>query len=117
MLCTQLYSRGDDIAEIKFIVLQMIDMFKLRYQVLPTLELDKEEREMWKNLTLSQLYGHFTCLAFATSQRYPADVYANLFNLSIMPAKMAYWIVLPFAWAKLVAMSPLHQNSVWNMTI
>ncbi len=78
MLCIQCFSRGDDVAEMKPSVSQMMAMFELRYQVLPSLDLDKEERGMWKNLTLSELYDDFTCLAFATSLGYPDDVYARL---------------------------------------
>lgn len=78
MLCAQRYSRGDDIAEMKPSVTQMMDMFELRYLTMPTLDLPQQGWEMWRNLTLNQLYDHFTCLAFATSLRYPADVYMKL---------------------------------------
>jgi len=78
MLCAQRYSRGDDIAEMKPSVSQMMDMFELRYQTLDTLDLPQKSWDKWKNITLSQLYDNLTCLAFATSLRYPADVHAKL---------------------------------------
>jgi len=78
MLCIQRYSRGDDISEMKPSVSQMVDIFELRYQTMPTLDLPRQGWEMWGNLTLSQLYDDFTCLAFVTSLRYPPDVNAKL---------------------------------------
>ena len=79
-LCTQRYSRGDALAEMEPSIRQMLLLFQLRSLTLPTLDLEPKTREIWANLTLSQLYHHFTCLAFAVSMRYPAESYHKLFQ-------------------------------------
>ena len=79
-LCTQRYSRGDALDQMEPSIRQMLQMFQLRSLTMPTLDLEPKEREMWSNLTLSQLYHHFTCLAFAVSQHYPAESYHKLFQ-------------------------------------
>ena len=80
MLCTQRYSRGDALADMEPSIRQMLQLFQLRSLTMPTLDLEPKEREMWGNLTLSKLYDHLTCLAFAVSQRYPAESYHKLFQ-------------------------------------
>jgi len=78
MLCIQRYSRGDAIAEIKQSVTQMAQIFGLRYKTILSIDLDKGVREMWENLTLTQLYDNLTCLTFIVSLRYPADDKADV---------------------------------------
>ena len=73
MLCTQRYSRGDGLADMEPSIRQMLQLFQLRSLTLPTLDLEPKERAMWGNLTLSKLYDHLTCLAFAVSIHYPAE--------------------------------------------
>ena len=80
MLCTQRYSRGDALADMEPSIRQMLQLFQLRSLTMPTLDLEPKEREMWGNLTLSELYDTLTCLAFAVSQRYPAESYHKLFQ-------------------------------------
>ena len=80
MLCTQRYSRGDALDDMEPSIRQMLQLFQLRSLTMPTLDLEPKEREMWGNLTLSKLYDHLTCLAFAVSQRYPAESYHKLFQ-------------------------------------
>jgi hypothetical protein len=77
-LCSQRYSRGDALADMEPSIRQMLQLFQLRSLTLPTLDLEPKTRAMWSNLTLSQLYDHYTCLAFAVSQRYPAESYHKL---------------------------------------
>ena len=73
MLCTQMYSRGDNIAELKSSVTQMMQMFKLRHDTMPTLELSDSERQMWLRFNHDKLYDIYSCLAFAVSLRYPLN--------------------------------------------
>jgi len=79
-LCSQRYSRGDALGDMEPSIRQMLQLFQLRSLTLPTLELEPKTREMWSNLTLSELYDTLTCLAFAVSQRYPAESYHKLFQ-------------------------------------
>ena len=78
MLCTQRYSRGDTLTDMEPSIRQMLQLFQLRSQTLPSLDLESKEREMWNNLTLSKLYDDLTCLAFAVCLRYSADTYHKL---------------------------------------
>ena len=78
MLGTQRYSRGDALADREPSIRQMLQLFQLRSLTMPTLDLEPKERAMWGNLTLSKLYDHLTCLAFAVSMRYPAESYHKL---------------------------------------
>ena len=80
MLCAQRYSRGDALDDMEPSIRQMLQLFQLRSLTLPTLELEPKTREMWSNLTLSELYDTLTCLSFAVSQRYPAESYHKLFQ-------------------------------------
>lgn len=78
MLCTQMYSRGDGISDLKPSITQMMQMFKLRHDIMPTLELEKSVREMWQRLNHDVLYDIYSCLAFVVSLRYPLNEILSL---------------------------------------
>ncbi len=72
MLCIQRYSRGDAIADMRSSVTQMAQMYWLRHQTMASINLEPRAREMWDNLTLSQLYDNLTFLALLVGLRYSA---------------------------------------------
>lgn len=77
-LCCQRYSRGDSFTEIRSGIEQMLQMFRLRGEMLPTLNLDSNQRKMWDQLTFEKYWDNLICLAFAVSQRCPSETYHKL---------------------------------------
>jgi hypothetical protein len=75
------YSRGDTIESMRNSVQKAYEILQLRCRVLSSVKIDKRSHQMWKNLTLGNLYHYLTLLSFMVSLRFPVEDILNVLKL------------------------------------
>ncbi len=74
------YSRGDTIPNIRDSVVQMIEMLKLKYDTLASVQVDSKIKQMYERLDLGNLYETLSLLSFVVSLRLSAQEMLTVLN-------------------------------------
>lgn len=116
MVLAMRYSRGDPIADARSSAIEMVRVVALRAAVMPTLDLPSSVREMWGNLTLTELYDDLVCMAFVVSLRFSGDeVLRTLHSMSLASKDgLMERIEMRVGVPRTVSLSESHFSNVYN---
>ncbi len=85
----QRYGRGDALVDLRSSIEQILNLMEINQNLLASIELDKNVRDMYTNLDLGTLYNAFVCLACMKALRLPQHDIHEALNLIAHPGEDA----------------------------